>query len=322
MTNGQVGDFFILGWDGMEVTPSLTRLVERYGLGGVILFDRNIDSPAQIKKLTQQIRQLPSKHPLLISTDQEGGQFQRMKPPRFGTLPPACDVRLDDALEVGRKLGRELSELGLNLDMAPVLDVHTNPQNPIIGVRSFHSDPATVVAVGQKVIQGMHEHEVWACEKHFPGHGDTSEDSHLTLPVVNHPLERLQEIEIRPFRELFAHELQFVMSAHVVYPALDPEKRPATFSPPILQKLLRDDLGFEGLVVTDDLGMAGSLSRGDIVDAVLEAFAAGCDLLLVCEHLDRHEEVIAKLGEAITQSTALQERAKASRARLASLNLN
>ena len=314
MTN-DVGNFFILGFDGISVPASLKMLSKRHGLGGVILFDRNIESPWQLKRLTAQLQSLSPLGSLLISTDQEGGKFQRLRPPHFTAFPPACEVVIKTALDLGRRMGQELAELGINVDFAPVLDVNTNPHNPIIGERSFGSDPQIVAEVGKLFVKGLQEKGVLACGKHFPGHGDTDQDSHLTLPVVDQPLERLHTVELVPYRELIGCGLRAIMTAHVLYPALDPE-HPATFSSMILCEILRKELGFEGLVVTDDIGMAGSLSQADLPEACIQAFAAGCDLLLVCEHHDRHEEIIESLRKAIHKSEVLKKRAWESSERL------
>ncbi len=311
----RVGSFFVVGFDGTGMPASLKKLYQRHGLGGVILFDRNIESPGQLKRLTGQVQSLPPDGCLIISIDQEGGRFQRLKPPHFAALPPACEVGIRSALDLGRRMGQELAALGINVDFAPVLDVNTNPDNPIIGERSFGSDPQLVAEVGRLLFKGLQEKGVLACGKHFPGHGDTDQDSHLTLPVVDHPMERLQEVELVPFRELIGAGLRCLMTAHVLYPALDSE-HPATFSSRTLTGLLRKELGFEGLIVTDDMGMAGSLSQADIPEACIQAFAAGCDLLLVCEHHERHEEIMEALGRAIDRSSALQKRARESLERI------
>jgi beta-N-acetylhexosaminidase len=311
------GKFFMLGFGGTRVPASLQQWVKKYGLGGAILFDRNIETPEQVTKLTRELKNLSSD--FLISIDQEGGKFQRLKPPLFGAYPPACEVTLETAYDVGSTMGRELAALGINFDNAPVLDVNSNPKNPIIGNRSFSADPKLVAQMGQLFVQGFQDNHVIACGKHFPGHGDTSQDSHLTLPVVKKTREALEAVEFYPFRELMRHnQLPSIMTAHVVYTALDPDL-PATFSKKIMIDLLRKEWGYKGVVITDDLGMAGALSRGDLPDVCIEAFTAGCDLLLVCDHHERHEELIEALAKAIAQSDPLKKRAQESLERIACL---
>jgi beta-N-acetylhexosaminidase len=308
--------FFVLGFDGRAVPERLRALQARSPLGGVALFARNVEAPEQVRALCAGLRSLGIQ---LIAVDQEGGRFQRLPPPRFGAYPAACEVAPEQAREVGARMGAELSSLGITVDFAPVLDVNTNPENPIIGVRSFGSDPARVAAAGCAFVAGLQSRGVLACGKHYPGHGDTGEDSHFTLPTVSLPAGTLRAVHARPFGEAFRAGLRLVMTAHVLYPALDPDK-PATFSAAILRDLLRGEQAFTGCVITDDMGMAGALSQADLPLACVEAFAAGCDLLLVCEHHDRHEEVIAALGAEIARSPALAQRADESARRIADLN--
>ena len=310
----QVGRFFVLGFAGHAVPKPLQEILAAHGLGGVILFGRNIASREQLRTLTGALISHSGHGHLVICTDQEGGGFQQLRPPHFTAFPAACDVREDEALDFGRRMGEELSRGGINLDLAPVLDVNSNPRNPIIGSRSFASQPDQVSRVAHSFVKGLAEQGVHACGKHFPGHGDTDQDSHVTLPTVSHPLERLRSIEFRPFLDLIREGIPFLMTAHVLYPALD-ARHPATFSSRILVDLLRSEMAFQGLLITDDLGMAGSLSQGDLQEACIQAFAAGCDLLLVCEHHERQPDLIEGLTEAIRKSPALQQRAEETTAR-------
>ena len=314
----RAGSFFVLGFEGLEAPAYLKRLAERHDLGGTILFARNIVGGAQVRALNEELHALPSGRPPLTSVDQEGGKVRRLRPPEFGDYPSARAVGVEGALEHGRRMGRELKDLGFDLDYAPVLDVDTNPDNPVIGDRSFGSDPETVAVAGEAFLRGLQEGGVLGCGKHFPGHGDTSTDSHHALPYVDHPRDRLEDIEIEPFRRLLAAGLRVLMSAHVLYRALDPD-RPATFSHPILHGLLRRELGYEGVVTTDDMCMAGASGLGDLPEACTEAFAAGCDLLMICHQQERHEEAVAHLEEAFRRSNALQRRAEESTRRLRAL---
>ena len=311
-----LGRFFVLGFDGVDSAPSLKRISKRFGLGGAIFFDRNIISRNQVKKLTHYLQTLDKQQPLILCVDQEGGYFQRFKPPEFTQYPRACDVTREIAQDVGFNLGSELRELGLNVCLAPVLDVHTNPSNPIINVRSFGSDAHQVAEIGGRFIQGLHQAKVWACGKHFPGHGDTHLDSHKTLPEVLHAQKRLLEIEVFPFRQAIQQSgIRFLMSAHVRYPAWDAQY-PATFSKAIMTDFLRETLGYQHLVITDDLGMAGSLQMGDLKEVCVAAFAAGCDLLLVCDDHPYHEELVAHFSDAVAASQALRARAEKSLQRI------
>ena len=302
------GNFFVLGLPGPTVPPSLSSMRERMGLAGTILFDRNVETPDQLQKLTTSLQAMDRSEPLLIAIDQEGGEKQRLKPPHFKQHPYPSHMTLKSARQIGKEIALELTRMGINLDLAPVLDVDTNPKNPIIGKRSFGKEPYQAARIAREFTVGLNQGGVLACGKHFPGHGDTSEDSHLTLPVVDQPLKRLMEVELVPFQYMIGEEIPFLMTAHVVYTALDP-KKPATFSSKILQELLRGQLLFEGIVISDDMAMAGALSHADLPDACVEAFAVGCDLLLVCENDDRQEEAVETLGKANEKSNALKIRA-------------
>lgn len=309
-----IGRLFILGFDGFSAPDSLKKISKKFNLGGVILFGRNIESPQQLKNLTTELRTLSNENPFFISIDQEGGRVQRLSPPQFSKYPSAGQIGIEQAFAIGQKMGQEMKNLGMNLNFAPVLDVNTNSANPIIGDRSFGQDPQTVVEIARDFLKGLEE-SVLGCGKHFPGHGDTDSDSHLALPIVSHDKERLEKIELYPFQEMIKSGLKMMMSAHVLYPALD-SKNPATFSKTILDDIARKKLGFEGVIITDDMCMAGALSQADLPAASIQAFAAGCDLILICHNFERHEEVIETLSKEIKKSPALQKRAVESLKRL------
>ena len=236
----------------------------------------------------------------MTSVDQEGGNVARL---REGFTPvPAMQVlgAADDAalsFEVGRILGRELRAVGLDLDYAPVLDVNTNPDNPVIGKRAFGDDPDLVAWHATALAKGMVFEGVAACGKHFPGHGDTLQDSHHELPRLPHALERLEQVELVPFRIAVKAGIPAIMTAHVVFPVLDPEW-PATASEPVISGLLRGKLGYEGLVVTDDLEMKAIAQHYPLEEVVVRGLNAGVDLFLCCH---THEKVVAVV-DAIEQA--------------------
>lgn len=270
---------------GVVIPPELRALAREFELGGVILFARNVESPEQVRDLSAELQGLVplAAPPLWISVDQEGGRVARLRAP-FTEWPPMAtlgrsgDVAL--AARFGAALGRELRAVGVTLDYAPVLDVHTNPANPVIGDRALSEDPATVARLGGVLIEALQTAGVAACGKHFPGHGDTSLDSHVDLPVVEHDLTRLRHVEFEPFREAVRRRVAFIMTAHVLLPALD-EERPATLSPAIVDGLLRREIGFEGAILSDDLEMRAIADRYSVPEAGVKALAAGCDGLLV-----------------------------------------
>jgi beta-N-acetylhexosaminidase len=300
----QVGQLVMVGLDQPRVPEGLGRLLRRHPLGGVFLFGAALGAEAETAALTADA-QAASRLPMLIAVDQEGGRLQEWGPPHRDPLPRAADLGAqfatsgdpDVVLTVARRVGRELRAGGINVDFAPVLDVHTNPDNPIIGDRSFGSDPQLVGEVGVLFIEGLHEQRVVACGKHFPGHGDTAQDSHLALPTVSHDAARLQRVELAPFVRSIAAGLQMIMTAHVLYPALD-RQRPATVSPAILHNLLRERLGFDGVVITDDLKMQGIRDEYDLLEGGVAAIEAGCDLLLTATEFERHEALLEGLEKA------------------------
>jgi beta-N-acetylhexosaminidase len=277
----KVGQLFVAYFDGSVVTDKVRSLVQDCHLGGVILYQKtgNLESLTQIAHLTQSLQSL-AQIPLFISIDQEGGSVTRL-PPEATSFPSMMAVAatgsLDYAYQVGAITAQELYALGINVNYAPVLDVHTNPTNPIIGTRSFSSDPNVVTRFAQAVAAGHRRWNVIPTFKHFPGHGDTDLDSHHQLPTLRHPLDRLKAIEIFPFQQVVAQGAEMIMTAHIQIPALAPE--PATLSPRILQEILRQELGFQGVIITDSLTM-GALSDQGSHKIALQALQAGADLLL------------------------------------------
>src|SRR5947208_5144499 len=228
----QIGQLLVAGFDGHQIPPELRSLAKEFGLGGVILFARNIAEPEQVAELSFEASRLVPDLPPWVSVDQEGGRVARLKKP-FTEWPPMAtlgrsgDVRL--AERFARALAAELKSVGITLDYAPVLDVLTNPKNPVIGDRALAENAADVARLGAAIIRTLQGEGIAACGKHFPGHGDTSTDSHVELPLVEHPPERLREVEFVPFKAAIEAGVATMMTAHVLVPAID-EKRPATLS--------------------------------------------------------------------------------------------
>jgi len=280
---------FVSGFEGTSLNSQTEKLISEQGIGGLILFERNFENPKQLKTLIEDLQSLtaPNSPPLFISVDQEGGRVTRLKK-NFTQFPPmSClgKAGSDDlAYRFGMAMGKEMRAVGINMDYAPVLDVHSNPENPIIGERAISSDPDVVARLGCKIIQGFQDAGTVPVGKHFPGHGDTSQDSHLTLPRVERNKESLEQIELVPFSEAFQKGLDVIMTAHVVYPALD-KNSAATFSKPILRDLLRKKMHFEGLVMSDDLEMQAVTQTPDEIPAL--GINAGIDLFLICHDLSK-----------------------------------
>jgi len=289
-------------------------------VGGVILFKRNVDGPEQVAALCAALRAAaPPAAPLLTCVDQEGGRVQRVRAPATEWPPMAALAQHPPAVayQVGQALGAELAALGFALDFAPVLDVHTNPANPIIGDRALGTEPEAVAARAVAFLRGLHDAGVGSCGKHFPGHGDTITDSHLDLPVVPHDEARLRAVELVPFARAVAAGVPMIMTAHVVFPALDPGV-PATLSPRVLG-LLRRDLGFTGVIVSDDLEMKAVADRYDVETLATTALGAGCDAFLVCRRSDLQERAAAALVHAAERDAATRARLEEAAARMAAL---
>ncbi len=266
----------------------------RRGLAGVCVFGDNILSPEQLRRLTDQIREANPN--ALIAIDEEGGDVTRLYQ-RAGSPYPGNAIlgRIDDVEyteSVARTVGWELRQAGCNLDFAPDVDINSNPDNPVIGVRSFGSDPALVARHSAAWVRGLESTATASSSKHFPGHGDTAADSHLALPVIDLPLERLRERELRPFGAAIAAGSRTIMTSHILLPRVD-STGPATFSSVILQGLLREELGFDGVIVSDALDMKGASGEIGIAGAAVRAIAAGCDLL--CIGTENTDEQLAEI---------------------------
>lgn len=295
------GQLCMVGFEDPDVTPDFRAWMKEYRPGGIIFFSRNLVDPLQIARLTNELQALAGEIPLLIAIDQEGGRVSRLPPP-FTIFPPAATVARQGSTELAYQAAavtaRELRAVGINMNMAPVLDIHTNASNPIIGDRAFGTEPEQVSLMGAATIAGLHDHRIVACGKHFPGHGDTSTDSHVELPVVHASRTRLKEVELKPFQYALDHGLQALMTAHVHYPALDPAN-PATLSPIILSELLRQQMGFSGVIVSDDLEMRAILDHSSVGTAAVRSLQAGVDLLLVCKTRELQTETIETIRGAI-----------------------
>ena len=279
-----IGQFLIGSIPGKTVPAEFRSLAREFDLGGIILFSRNIEAPEQVAELAMESEALGRSTPAWVSVDQEGGRVARLKEP-FTRWPPMATLGRagSEALaeRFAKALASELITTGITLDYAPVLDIHTNPQNPVIGDRALAERAEDVARLGRVIVRTLQGAGLAACGKHFPGHGDTSTDSHHELPLVEHPPDRLRAVELEPFRAAIAEQVAFIMTAHVLVPSLD-ETRPATLSPAVVQRLLRDELGFAGVILSDDLEMKAVSAQYPVPEAAVEAIKAGCDGLLIC----------------------------------------
>lgn len=325
MSRPPPGELLLLGFEGTSAPAWLLERIGEGRCGGVVLFARNLGSPLEVAALVRSLHEEtpPDAPPLVVAIDQEGGRVQRMKAPLvhwppMGRVGAMGDAALTEA--VGRALGDELRLLGINLDFAPVCDVLTNPGNPVIGDRAFGTTPEAVALHAAAFLRGLEAAGVRGCIKHFPGHGDTSQDSHLDLPRVDHPMERLRAVELPPFAKLVAAGARMVMTAHVVVAALD--ERPATMSRAWIDGVLRGELGFSGVVVSDDLDMKAVAGRFPVEQVVGEALGAGVDCFLLCRDPERQREAEEALVRAASdrvlgwRMSAAQSRMRAFRATL------
>jgi beta-N-acetylhexosaminidase len=293
-----------------------------FGVGHVILFARNVDGPEQVADLVRELQALAraAGHdlPLMIAVDQEGGRVARLREP-WTVWPPLRALGRAGSEDLARRMGgalaAELGACGIRWDLAPVVDVDTNPQNPVIGDRSLGDDAEVVGRLGAALIRGLQAGGVAGCAKHFPGHGDTELDSHLDLPVVEHSRSRLEDVELRPFRRAIEAGVVSIMTAHVLVRDLD-ERLPATLSARVLSSLLRERLAYEGVVVSDDLEMKAVAARWPPAQAAVLAAQAGCDLLSVCENPDAQVAAIEGLVRALESREVSWKSAEAADGRI------
>jgi beta-N-acetylhexosaminidase len=322
------GQLVVGGFPGMTLPASYAKALAQGRRGGAVLFKPNVSADlAQVAALNASIRDAALHAPALpktrapsaplVAVDQEGGRVERLKAPVL-ELPPMRELAaMTDAAFAERAAcaqARELASLGFTMSFAPVLDVDTCADNPVIGDRAFASDADTVARFGEAWLRGLARGGLLSCGKHFPGHGDTSKDSHVDLPVVDQPRARLDAVELTPFRMAARAGAPSLMTAHVVYPALDAE-RPATLSPFVCTHLLREEIGFRGVLFSDDLEMRAILDRWGIEDAAVQAIAAGCDQLLVCWEEELQERAHAALVREANASAAFRARCAEAAAR-------
>ena len=310
----KVGQLIMVGFEGTEANEAIETHIRQRFVGGVVLFSRNIQSPKQTAELTNQLQQLASatahQIPLFIGIDQEGGWVIRLREGAT-VLPGNMALGATDSTELAERAGEitaiELAAVGVNLNFAPVMDVNNNPQNPVIDRRSFGESAELVSRLGVAYIHGLQRNGVLATAKHFPGHGDTTVDSHFDLPTVNHDRERIHALELQPFRAAIDADVAAIMTAHIVYPAFDAD-RPATLSLSILTDLLRKELGFDGLLITDDMEMKAIDEHYRSGEAAVMAVEAGADIVMVLWSPTKQLEVFNALLSAVKSGRISQAR--------------
>lgn len=316
----KAGQMIMIGLEGEELTAEEQSLLRDYPFGGFVLFSRNLKEPGQISDLCRSLWKR-SELPPFIAIDQEGGRVHRLPAP-FTRFPSAQTLGRKGspalAYRVGQAAAREISAVGINLNFAPVLDVASNPENPVIGDRALSADPAQVISLGWALVEGLRSGGVIPCGKHFPGHGDTAKDSHVELPIVDKEEALLRALELRPFAHACRNGIEALMTAHVLYPAFD-RKYPATLSPGIVGDLLRGELHFDGVLFSDDLEM-GAISRNfEPEEAVFRSVDAGVDVLLFSRRKDLPVGAFELLVREAGRSAKLRERMEKSSKRIEDL---
>ncbi|MFY9214055.1 MAG: beta-N-acetylhexosaminidase [Tissierellaceae bacterium] len=299
----KAGQLLIVGFKGTFLNDRTKSYINDLKVGGLILFDRNIESKGQIIGLVEEIKGSNAEEdiPLFLCIDEEGGSISRL-PKEYRRLPDPFQIGetndVDISFQFGQLLGNRVKGLGLNLNFAPVLDIHSNPDNPVIGKRAYGTNPERVSDIGLEVAKGIRNSSIIPAVKHFPGHGDTSTDSHLELPIIDKSLEELRNFELIPFEDAIENNIEMIMMAHILLPSLDKDY-PATLSKKIVHDLLRDEMGYEGVIVSDDMTMGAIVNNFTLEDACIDFLKAGGDILLVCHGEDNPRIVFDKIIEAV-----------------------
>jgi len=302
-----VGNHFFLG---LQPTTSLhdndKYLLEALKPAGVILFKSNFmhDMPydewlESHRRLIDDVKKAIGREKFFLAIDHEGGRVCRTPHPVTRFI--SASQWKERSADVARAMGVELASIGMNMSFAPVMDIHTNPDNPVIGDRAFATTPHEVSQYGLEFMDGIQGTGVWACVKHFPGHGDTNEDSHHALPVINLDRKELAEREFVPFKAAVDHDIKMIMTAHIMFPNIDPDQ-PATLSKKVTQGILRDEFGYEGVVVSDDIGMHAMDAYFKDGDTMKQFLEAGNDMVMICAHFTDTQRVVA-LAEGLKEAT-------------------
>ena len=319
-----VGQKFVVGFPGYELNEEVKEVIRKYKIGNIILFKENLRDEAQIKKLCAEIKEFITSvtgYPPFIMIDQEGGMVARL-PENMGNIPGAMAISATkdphNAYIAGYYTGLQLKELGINFNLAPVMDINSNPSNPIIGCRSYGETPEKVSKYALQMIKGLDDAGVLSCAKHFPGHGDVSTDSHVTLPCVDKTLDELKGMELVPFKAAVENKVPAIMSAHILFPKIEKDRIPATMSKKILTDLLRKEMGFEGLILTDCLEMQAIKKFYGVEEGALAALKAGADIIMISHTPSYFPEVISRIEAAINDGSIATESIKESAERILS----
>jgi len=321
----KIGQLILAGIDGSSIDAAMKKMIAEQHVGGIILYKNNFSDLEGSVGLVNALKKANENNPvpLFMSVDQEGGKVNRL-PKDFVAIPDAAKVGKSGDPKLAQRMGSLLSEelriMGFNVDFAPVLDINSNPKNPVIGSRAFGSDAELVTKMGVAAMKGLQEGGTIAVVKHFPGHGDTAVDSHLDLPVVHKTTEQLQTMEWVPFRTAIEEGADAVMVAHILFPAVDPDA-PASFSKVIIGEQLRGTLGFDGVIITDDMTMGAITQHYGLEDAALKSIEAGSDIILVAHGYDTEKKVYDSLLQAVKSGRLDESRVDESVRRILTLKL-
>ena len=309
-TDEKIGQLVMVGIEGETLSEDEADLIIKHKIGGFILFGRNISDLEGTRNLIDHMKNLnlPSEVPLLLAVDEEGGSVTRLSG-IYRNLPDQWYLgergSEDLARDYGRIQGKKLISLGINVNFSPVLDVNSNPQNPVIGRRAISQNPETVARFGTEVFKGIMDSQAIPVGKHFPGHGDTATDSHVSLPVIEKTLDQLRENELVPFKRVIEEGIPAIMVGHLLIPKLD--SQPATFSEVLINGLLREDFGFKGVVFSDDLTMGAVTQTMKPSDAALEFILSGGDVALICHGMEEPLEAIENIRIAYNEGILSEE---------------
>ncbi len=313
----KIGQLLMVGIRGKRLTPGTEQLIKKLKLGGVIFYAHNIDDPVQLRQFTSAIQRVASLDhgdqgiPLFISVDQEGGSVARIRK-GVHSFPPPMAIGATGSLQlsymVGKMMALDLSAMGINMNLAPVLDVNTEQENQLIGIRSFGGDPELVAQMGMWYIEGLQSRGVVATAKHFPGHGSTAVDSHYAIPAIQTELSDLEKFHLIPFKKAMENGLDALMTAHLSVLAIDPSGLPATFSYNLLTQVVRKKMNYQGLIVTDDLEMKSIRNKYGVGEAALKAILAGSDIVMVSWTDEKKTEVFKTLLTAYREGKLTEKR--------------
>lgn len=309
----KIGQMFMVGLEGYNIDDNSRIMINEHHIGGFIIFGKNVENSSQLLNLINSLKEANSQNnkiPLFISIDEEGGRVSRMpaeikKFPTSGKIGQMNDKEL--SYNIGTILGKELKMFGFNMNFAPVLDINSNPQNPVIGDRAFGTEPGIVSELGIQTMKGIQSEGIISVVKHFPGHGDTSVDSHIGLPTIEYDLQRIKEFELVPFREAIENGADVVMVAHILLNQIDPDY-PSSLSNIVITDILRKDLGFDGVVISDDMTMGAITENYEVKDAAIKSINAGSDIVLIAHGFDNSIAAINSIKEAVRDGIISEER--------------